>query len=109
VPAATSLEGVIAGVIGTDILVGDWQVVFIDRGRADGLSMGNEMLVVRRGDALPREPGRDSAGMDDRRYPDHYIASLIVVDVGERTSLGVVTRADKEVLIGDHVLMRRSK
>lgn len=108
VAADRSLEGVIAGIIGTDILIGEWQVVFLDRGAADGLKPGNQMLVVRRGDALPRKHGELSqAGMADRKYPDNYIASVLVVEVGKKTAVGLVLRSEKEILIGDHVLMRR--
>ena len=111
VAADRSLEGVVAGVLGTDNIIGDWQVVFIDRGSNDGLKVGNEMLVVRRGDAYPSERGGDiyPMGMDDRRYPDNYIATILVLDTGKTTALGLVTRVDKEVLRGDHVLMRKPK
>jgi hypothetical protein len=111
VPADRSLEGVVAGVLGTDNLIGDWQVVFIDRGAKDGLKVGNEMLVVRRGDAYPSERGGEitPVGMDDRRYPDNYIATILILDTGKTTALGLVTRVEKEVLVGDHVLMRKPK
>jgi hypothetical protein len=109
VPADRNLEGVVAGVLGTDKIIGDWQIVFIDRGANDGVRVGNQMQVVRRGDAYPQERGGDltPAGMDDRRYPDNYIGTILVLDTGKSTSLGLVTRVDKEILVGDHVLMRK--
>ncbi len=106
VPAEKSVEGVIAGLIGSDDLIGAWQVVFIDRGTEDGVRIGNRMLAVRRGDALPKNAELSVAGKDDRRYPDHYLGTLIIVDAGKTTAMGLLTRTDQELLIGDHVLMR---
>jgi hypothetical protein len=85
--------------------------VFVDRGAQDGVKVGNQMLVVRRGDAYQTARGGDvlPAGMDDRRFPDSYIGSVLIVDAGKKNALGMMTRTEKEVLIGDHVLMRRPK
>jgi hypothetical protein len=108
VAATRSVEGVIVGIIEGDHLIGAWQVVFIDRGRDDGVMPGNRMLAVRRGDALPRKNAQlNPAGYEDRRYPDHYVGTLIIVEVGKTTSVGMMLRTDLELAIGDHVLMRK--
>src|SRR5262249_52437166 len=52
VQAEKSVEGVIVAILHVDSLVGEGDVVVIDRGRRDGVAVGNTMLAVRRGDAL---------------------------------------------------------
>jgi hypothetical protein len=108
VPPDKSVEGVIVAILHVDQLVGEGDVVVIDRGRRDGVVVGNTMLAVRRGDALVGDYGTLPAGLDDHRYPDKYIADIILLDVADAHALGLCTRTDKELLIGDHVLMRAS-
>jgi len=96
---------VIVAILHTEHLVGEGQLVVIDRGRRDGLVPGNPMLAVRRGDAYMKNRNQP-AGLDDRRYPDKYLGDVILVDVAEGHSLGQVARTEREILIGDHVVMR---
>lgn len=103
-----SVEGLIAGVLaGTDI-IGTGQVVFVDRGRADGVKPGNRMLVVRRGDAYP-DMGALTQAKDDRRFPDVDFGSVLILDAGEKTSVAWTSRTDSDLQVGDHVLMYKSK
>jgi hypothetical protein len=106
VPAEKTVEGVIVAILHVDQLIGEGNVVVIDRGRRDGLVIGNNMLAVRRGDAYLTEYGSLGAGQDDRRYPDNYLANIIILDVADAHAMGVLSKSDKEILIGDHVLMR---
>lgn len=108
VPPTASVEGVIAGVLGTDDVIGDGQLVFIDRGSEDGLRQGNRMQVIRRGDALPPW-GALKEAEDDRRYPESTIGQVIILEAGARTAIGWVVRAGKELEVGDHVLIRKPK
>ena len=66
----------------SDNIIGEHQAVFLDRGSSDGLKIGNELLVVRRGDAYPTDTGGEltPADMDDRRYPDHDRYIVMVDD-----------------------------
>jgi hypothetical protein len=108
VPPQASVEGQIAGVLTNTEIVGAGMVVFLDRGRADGVRPGNRMTVVRRGDAYP-EYGALTNPKDDRRFPDTDYGSVLVLDVGERTAVGWMARTDTDIQIGDHVLMHSSK
>ncbi len=106
-PAERNLEGVIIAILTMDHLIGDHMVIFIDRGADDGLKPGNQMRVLRRGDAYQAKMGPSgNAGQDDRKYPDNEIGQIIVVEVGKRSSIAFVTRANHEIEIGDHVVMR---
>jgi LysM domain-containing protein len=105
-----NLEGFVVGLFGSDSIIGEGQIVLVDRGKADALVAGNTMSVVRRGDAFFTKPTTATpAGMNDRRYPDAYVADIIVVDVGDRLSVGLMTRSAKEIFVGDRVLMRTAR
>ncbi len=99
------IDGTVVAALRPTKLVGSEMLVFIDRGRADGLQVGNRFLVVRRGDAY--EPLLQERPPTNERFPREVIAEVVVVDVRERTSTGIVTRALKEVRMGDRVEARR--
>lgn len=106
-PPKSDVEGIIVGVLETQ-LIGDRQIVFIDRGSEDGVTVGNQLRIVRRGDAYQTDPGRMSAaGRDDRRFPDDRLGTVLVVEVGRRTSIALVAYARTEAEVGDHVVMRK--
>jgi len=104
------VQGVVVAQLGSDELIGARQVVFVDRGKKQGVRVGNQMFVVRRGDAYPDMGGRVSnSGLDDRSYPARAIGEITVVQAGETTSVGLVTLAMKEIERGDMVLMRKAR
>jgi len=83
--------------------LGQGNLVFLDKGRADGLAEGNTLDVVRAGDGL------DDDGYTpyyDEELPPENIGSLMVVDVKDHTAAAVVVRSIREVRIGDRVEMR---
>ena len=93
-----------------DQLIGEGAVVFLDRGKDDGVKPGNRFTVVRRGDAYDPDHALPEGGTrDDRKYPDENIATLVVVDVGSKSAIGLVTASTKEALIGDHVVMLKGR
>ena len=108
VPADANVEGVIAGVLQGTNIIGLGQVVFIDRGSADGVKPGNHMLVVRRGDAYP-EHGTLTQAKDDRHFPDTDYGAVTILQVADRTSVAWTARTDTDLQVGDHVVMRKSK
>jgi hypothetical protein len=104
------LEGAIVGLLTTDQLGGQSHVVFIDRGREEGVEVGNQLVVVRRGDAYETEMGpKSAAGRDDRRYPEDGLGLIIVVEAGPHSAVAFVVRSNQEFEIGDHVVMRKPK
>jgi hypothetical protein len=109
VVAAKNLEGVIIAILDVDQLIGAGAVVFLDRGKDDGVKIGNRFVVVRRGDAYDADHALPEGGRDDRKYPEENIAEVMVVDVGSKSSVGLVTSSLKEALIGDHVVMRKGR
>lgn len=100
-----NVEGNVIASLQPTSLVGVEQLIFVDLGRSSGLEAGNRLFVVRRGDGVLKVLGTDP--VDDRRYPREVVAEIIVVDVRDRTSAGLVMRQTKEIRIGDRVEGRK--
>jgi hypothetical protein len=97
----------IVGLLTREQLIGDGEVVFVGLGKSSGVEVGNRMFVVRRGDALPPRMSRET-GQDDRRFPARALGEIVIVDVGEKVSIGLVTLAVQEMGVGDLVMMQKS-
>jgi hypothetical protein len=104
------LQGTIVAIIGTDKIVGEGQVIFVDKGSNQGVKVGNRMYVVRRGDAYEDVMGPShNVGQDDRRFPARAIGELIIVDAGKDVSVAMMTLSLQELGVGDMVLMRKAR
>jgi hypothetical protein len=88
-----------------DQLVGQGEVVFVDLGKSSGVEVGNRMVGVRRGDAYPKVMSTQ-IGQDDRKFPARALGEIVIVDVGERISVGLVTLIVQEMGVGDIVTMQ---
>lgn len=110
-PAApkVDLQTSIVAMLTKDQLIGErGEVVFIAAGKKSGVEVGNRMYVVRRGDGVP-ETMDNNIGADDRRFPARALGEIVIVDVGEGISIGVVTLSVQEMAVGDIVMMQKSK
>ncbi len=108
--AKVDAAGNIVALVTRSELIGQGEVVFIDLGEATGVEVGNRMFVVRRGDALIQhmEPG-SGVGQNDARFPARAIGEIVIVDVGKKVSIGLVTLAVQEMGVGDQVMMQAAK
>jgi hypothetical protein len=102
---AKDLSGVVVTTLHPLELVGTETLVFVDRGKDDGVEIGNRFVVVRRGDGY--RPILATGPVDDKRFPRETIAEILVIDLRDRLATGLVTRANKEARIGDRVEARR--
>lgn len=98
----------IVGMLQKDDLIGDGEVVFIGLGKSSGVEVGNRMYVVRRGDAYPGNMSTQ-VGKDDRRFPARALGEIVVVEVGEGVSVGLVTLSVQEMSVGDLVMMQKAQ
>jgi hypothetical protein len=74
-------------------------IVYLDRGTRDGISVGSPLEIYRPlGD---HGKSVDSAQNRERRVADHVVAKLLVVDVYDDTSVAVVTHTTEELNRGD--------
>jgi hypothetical protein len=102
-------QGTIIAMLTNDELVGTGEVVFLDLGEGSGLKVGNRMYVVRRGDAFEEVLGPSSTiGQDDRRFPARALGEVVIVDVGDKVSIGLITLAVQEMGVGDLVMMQKA-
>ena len=91
-----------------DQLIGQGELVFIDLGQGSGVEVGNRMYVVRRGDAYPNH-ALTTVGQDDRRFPARALGQVVIVEVGDKISVGLVTLSIQEMGVGDVVMMQAAK
>lgn len=96
------------------MIMGDYQVVFVDAGAEQGVRPGNRFFVIRRGDVwreqLPgseREAGAAVPAPEAGEYPDEIVAEARVVGVRPNSSTLIVTRSTTEVVLGDRAEMRQ--
>ena len=104
-PAKVDAQGTIVAMLTNDQLIGQGEVVFVDLGRSSGVEVGNRMVTVRRGDALAPVMS-NQIGQDDRKFPARALGEIVIVDVGDKISVGLVTLAVQEMSVGDIVTMQ---
>ncbi|HEX5059427.1 MAG TPA: LysM peptidoglycan-binding domain-containing protein [Kofleriaceae bacterium] len=108
VPPKVDAQGNIVAMLKQDQLIGQGEVVFVDLGKSSGIEVGNRMFVVRRGDAKPKQ-SKDTVGQDDRTFPARSLGQIVIVEVGDQVSIGLVTLSVQEMAVGDIVMMQKSQ
>jgi hypothetical protein len=117
-PNAREVSGLIIGSLVSGVgELGEWNEVYLDKGKKDGVEIGNTFVVVRKGDGLTTG-GLDSgdasssymageAGMRAKniRTPDENVGLLIVTDVKDQLSVASVVKSVRELKAGDVVEM----
>jgi hypothetical protein len=103
-PPKSDLQGIIVATLHPRDMVAADNVVFIDRGKDSGVEIGNRFLITRRGDGY--QPVLATGPVDDRRFPRETVGEIIVVDIRDHVSTGLVTRSTKESRVGDRVEAR---
>jgi hypothetical protein len=104
------------------------QVVFIDRGTEDGISAGNRLFIVRRGDTWRRtlktakESARDRIRSDapenvvvertplrgnEKHFPDEIIGEIRILRAMKYASVAMVTVSHRELVAGDRAVARK--
>jgi hypothetical protein len=107
--------------------MGQNEVLFIDRGSEDGLTEGNRLFVIRRGDTWRRtlsttstdasssinimsddrvEISRTPLHGDEQAFPEEIVAELRVVKAHRYSSLVTVTQSKVEIEPGDRAVAR---
>lgn len=101
---AKKIDGLIMAMVNhTTSLASDESLVYIDKGKKDGVVLGNRFLVLRHGDGY--KPLLELKVTQDERYPAERVAEILVVDLREETCIGLVRTLRKELQIGDRVTM----
>lgn len=98
-PNTAALEGVIVDTMVEGLtILGDGDVIYIDKGTADGLTIGNTVDVVRSGDGLFLV-GEDR----DKLLPQEVVGRLVIVGARERTATAVIIDSYDALTVGDKV------
>lgn len=77
--------------------LGTGETVFLDRGRGDGVRVGNTFFVTEQRDEY------SDIKKEDKELPHSVIGRIVVVRVDEDTSTAVVTDANKDLLVGNRL------
>jgi hypothetical protein len=98
--------GVVLATIHPREMVGTDMLVFLDKGKKDGVDVGNRFQIVRRGDGYQPllQKGKPQ---DDRRFPRETVGEILVIDVKDTYATGFVMKSAKETRIGDRVEAHR--
>lgn len=82
--------------------LGQFHLLFVDKGAKDGVQVGNRFFVMRRGDGfLELEEERTE------KLPWEQIGEVLVVETQDRNSTAIITRSTEEIHVGDRVEMQR--
>ena len=95
-PARQPIEGQILYMPDSRTQMASADVVYVDRGAVDGLSVGNVLDVYR-----PGVTASETTRGTEVRTPDWVVAKLLVVSTQEETAVGIVTHATTEIERGD--------
>jgi hypothetical protein len=95
-PSRQPIEGQVLYMPDSRTQMASADVVYVDRGAVDGLSVGNVLDVYRPGAAAS-----DTTRGTKLRTPDWVVAKLLVVSTQEDTAVGIVTHATTEIQRGD--------
>jgi hypothetical protein len=105
-PNDRDLKGyVIGSLVPTVSIMGEYHVIVVDKGSADGVQAGNSFVVVRRQDPVDAQFMNPAANQNDK-YPLEDIGQCMAVDVKERASTCLMTKSIREIVFGDKVEMR---
>jgi hypothetical protein len=103
--AGRDLSGYIVETLSGSKQIAAGDVVYLDLGRAQGINTGNMLYVVR--DVVPEKKFYDFRS--EVKLPVDVLGALVVVEVGETTSTGLVVKNIDVIYRGDRVELRKSK
>jgi hypothetical protein len=95
------LDGTIVERVDDDAdFMGPGETVFVDRGRADGLRVGDSFHVVEQ-----RDPHVDYK-KEDESLPYAVIGRVVIVRVDEYSATAIVSDADRSLTVGNKLLQK---
>jgi len=106
-PNDRDLKGYVIGVLVPYLTVsGEHSVIIVDKGRSDGVELGQTFTVIRQQDPISPEAFLNPSQGQDRRLPVEDVGACMAIDVKENASMCIVTRSIREIVYGDRLEMR---
>jgi len=100
-PPKRRIHGSIIGVLNGVTQIGQYNIVVIDKGRADGLESGHVLAIDRKGEVV-----RDTVSPNPRdrvKLPNERAGTLMIFRTFPRVSFGLVMRATNALHVNDRV------
>jgi hypothetical protein len=104
-----NLKGSIISVVDGTVLIGQYQIVVINRGARHGVVPGNIMAIDQAGDLVRDRYGKRNGfagklGFGNKvQLPDERAGTLLVFRTFDRLSYGLVVGASSEIHVADYV------
>ena len=101
----TNVEGRIISVVDGVKLIGQFQIVLINRGQKHGLNVGNILAVDQAGEVVEDRRGsaKKSAFSPKVKLPDERAGTLLVFKTFDRVSYGLIVGASNPIRVADVV------
>jgi len=104
-PSDVNLEARVIATFAPNTLLGPGHFVVLNRGKRDGVQVGNRTFVIRRGDGYR---GRlEQWEIHDPESPKEVVGEILVVDVRDDASVAWIARTTKELKVGELTEMRK--
>ena len=101
--ATKDLHGYIVETRGGNISIGAGDCTYIDLGKSHGLKIGNLLYIVRE-----VQPDKFEAKGKVGELPVNVIGAMVIVEINEKTSTGLVVKSTEAIYRGDKVELKRN-
>jgi hypothetical protein len=104
-PSDVNLEARVIATFAPNTLLGAGNFVVLNRGKRDGVQVGNRTFVIRRGDGY--RGTLESWEVHDPESPREVVGEILVVDVRDDASVAWIARSNKELRVGELTELRK--
>jgi hypothetical protein len=104
-PSEVNLEARVVATFAPNVLLGTGHFVILNRGKRDGVQVGNRTFVIRRGDGY--RATLEAWEKHDPTSPREVVGEILVVDVRDNASVAWISRSSKELQVGEITEMRK--
>jgi len=104
-PSTVNLEARVIATFAANTLLSAGNFVILNRGKRDGVQVGNRTFVIRRGDGY--RGTLESWEIHDPESPKEVVGEILVVDVRDDASVAWIARSNKELRVGELTEMRK--
>jgi hypothetical protein len=100
-----NLEARVIATFAPNVMLAPGHFVVLNRGKRDGVQVGNRTFVIRRGDGY--RANLEKWETHDPDSPKEVVAEILVVDVRDDASVAWIARSNKELKVGELTEMRK--